>query len=160
MDQCEEVFTLCAVAAERTAFLDALGAHAAHSPLVVALRADRLGDLAAHPAFARLVERGLHLLGAMDDDDLRTAIETPARQYGLLLEAGLVDVLVGEVEGEPGALPLLSHALRETWVRPRGSHADGRRLPAVGRHPGGRRPVGRAGLRADPGQSSGRCCAT
>ena len=77
----------------------------------MALRADRLGDLAAHPAFARLVERGLHLLGAMDDEDLRAAIETPARQYGLLLEAGLVEVLVGEVEGEPGALPLLSHAL-------------------------------------------------
>ena len=117
VDQCEEVFTLCSVAAERTAFLDALGAHAAHSPLVVALRADRLGDLAAHPAFARLVERGLHLLGAMDDEDLRAAIETPARQYGLLLEPGLVEVLVGEVEGEPGALPLLSHALLQTWAR-------------------------------------------
>ena len=127
VDQCEEVFTLCAVVAERTAFLDALGAHAAHSPLVVALRADRLGDLAAHPAFARLVERGLHLLGAMDDEDLRPAIEIPARQYGLLLEAGLVEVLVGEVEGEPGALPLLSHALRETWVR-----REGRTLTVAG----------------------------
>ena len=94
--------------------------HAARGPLVVALRADRLGDLAAHPAFARLVERSLHLLGAMDDAALRAAIEAPARQYGLLLEAGLVDVLVGEVEGEPGALPLLSHALRETWVRRQG----------------------------------------
>ena len=93
---------------------------AARGPLVVALRADRLGDLAAHPAFARLVERSLNLLGAMDDAALRVAIEAPARQYGLLLEAGLVDVLVGEVEGEPGALPLLSHALRETWVRRQG----------------------------------------
>ena len=106
--------------AERTRFLDALGRSTAHGPLVVALRADRLGDLAAHPAFARLVERSLHLLGAMDDAALRAAIEAPARQYGLLLEAGLVDVLVGEVEGEPGALPLLSHALRETWVRRQG----------------------------------------
>jgi WD40 repeat protein/DNA-binding SARP family transcriptional activator len=120
VDQCEEVFTLCDDAAERTRFLDALIEHAVRGSLVVALRADRLGDLAAHPAFARLVERSLHLLGAMDDAALRAAIEAPARQYGLLLESGLVDVLVGEVEGEPGALPLLSHALRETWVRRQG----------------------------------------
>jgi WD40 repeat protein/DNA-binding SARP family transcriptional activator len=120
VDQCEEAFTLCDDAAERTRFLDALIEHAARRPLVLALRADRLGDLAAHPAFARLVERSLHLLGTMDDASLRAAIEAPARQYGLLLEPGLVDVLVGEVEGEPGALPLLSHALRETWVRRQG----------------------------------------
>jgi WD40 repeat protein/DNA-binding SARP family transcriptional activator len=120
VDQCEEAFALCEDAAERTRFLDALVEHAARAPLVVALRADRLGDLAAHPAFARLVERSLHLLGAMDNAALRAAIEAPARQYGLLLEAGLVELLVGEVEGEPGALPLLSHALRETWVRRQG----------------------------------------
>ena len=54
------------------------------------------------------------------DDDLRAAIEGPARQAGLLLEPGLVDLLVREVEGEPGALPLLSHALRETWQRREG----------------------------------------
>jgi hypothetical protein len=126
VDQCEEVFTLCGMVAERTAFLDALGAHAAHSPLVVALRADRLGDLAGHPSFARLVERGLHLLGAMDDKDLRTAIETPARQYGLLLEAGLVEVLVGEVEGArclAAAIPRLAR----TWVG-----REGRTLTVAG----------------------------
>ncbi len=40
-------------------------------PLVVALRADRLGELSAYPGFARLVERGLYLLGAMSEADLR-----------------------------------------------------------------------------------------
>ena len=34
--------------------------------------------------------------------DLRAAIEGSARQAGLLLEPGLVDLLVREVEGEPG----------------------------------------------------------
>ena len=56
----------------------------------------------------------------MSDADLRAAIEGPARQAGLLLEPGLVDLLVREVEGEPGALPLLSHALHETWQRREG----------------------------------------
>ena len=88
--------------------------------LVVAMRADRMGDVSSHPEFARLVERSLHLLGAMDDSELRAAIEGPAHQAGLLLEPGLVDLLVRDVEREPGALPLLSHALRSAWERREG----------------------------------------
>ena len=88
VDQCEEVVTLCDDPAERAAFFAALAAHAERGPLVIALRADRLGDLSAHPDFARLVEPGLHLLSAMSEADLRAAIEGPARQAGLLLGAG------------------------------------------------------------------------
>ena len=53
----------------------------------------------------------------MDESELRTAIVGPARQAGLLLEPGLVDLLVRDTDGEPGALPLLSHALRQSWQR-------------------------------------------
>ena len=81
--------------------------------MVIALRADRLGELSDHPDFARLVEPGLHLLSAMSDADLRAAIEGPARQSGLLLEPGLVDLLVREVEGEPGASAAVAHAPRD-----------------------------------------------
>ena len=42
----------------------------------------------AHPAFARLVENGLYLLGAMGPAQLRSAIEGPAAQAGLRLEPG------------------------------------------------------------------------
>ena len=120
VDQCEEAFTLCDDAAERTR---------------VPRRADRArgtraagGSAACRPArrsrcSSRVCPaRRAKPAPAGRDGRRRTAraIEAPARQYGLLLEAGLVDVLVGEVEGEPGALPLLSHALRETWVRRQG----------------------------------------
>ena len=44
-------------------------------------------------------------------------MEAPARQAGLLIEPGLVDLLVSEVAGTAGALPLMSHALLETWKR-------------------------------------------
>ena len=57
----------------------------------------------------------------MSEQGLREAIETPARQRGLLIEAGLVDLLVAEVEETPGALPMLSHALVETWNRREGN---------------------------------------
>jgi DNA-binding SARP family transcriptional activator/WD40 repeat protein len=127
VDQCEEAVTLCADGEEQTRFFAALAAHAERAPLVVTVRADRLGDLAAHADAATLVERGLYLLTPMAEDDLRAAIEGPARQAGLLLEGGLVDLLVRDVEGEPGALPLLSHALRQTWLA-----REGRSLTVAG----------------------------
>ena len=48
---------------------------------------------------------------------------SPPRGAGLRVEPGLVELLVSEVEGEPGALPLLAHALRATW-----EERDGRTL--------------------------------
>ena len=87
---------------------------------MLALRADRLADLSAYPGFARLIERGLYLLGPLDTGGLRAAIERPARQAGLVVEPGLVDLLVSDIGDDPGALPLLSHALQETWVRREG----------------------------------------
>jgi WD40 repeat protein/DNA-binding SARP family transcriptional activator len=120
VDQFEGAFSLCEDQDERTRFFAALAEHADKGKLVMALRADRMGDVSAHPEVSRLIERGLYLLGAMAEDELRAAIEGPARQAGLPIEPGLVDLLVHEVEGEPGALPLLSHALRETWLRREG----------------------------------------
>jgi DNA-binding SARP family transcriptional activator/WD40 repeat protein len=117
VDQAEEAVTLCADGSERDQFFAALTRHAQSGPLILALRADRLGDVSAYPDLARLVERGLYLLKRMNEVQLRAAIEQPARQAGLRLEPGLVDVLVREVEGEPGYLPLLSHALQQTWER-------------------------------------------
>ncbi|MFN2320939.1 MAG: BTAD domain-containing putative transcriptional regulator, partial [Dermatophilaceae bacterium] len=121
VDQLEEVVSLCADEGERKAFIEALLSHVeAGEDLVAALRADRLGALSGYSSLSRLIERGLLLLGAMSDADLHSAIEGPARQAGLLLEPGLVDVLILEVAREPGALPMLSHALVQTWERREG----------------------------------------
>jgi DNA-binding SARP family transcriptional activator/WD40 repeat protein len=121
VDQAEEAVTLCADPTERSRYFAALALHVgAGGPLVLALRADHLGDLAPYPEIARVLEDGMYLLGPMGEPGLRSAIEGPARRAGLRLEPGLVDLLVREVEGEPAALPLLSHALRETWERREG----------------------------------------
>ena len=121
VDQLEEVFTLCDDADRRTAFLDSLAERS--GPIAVGLRADFYGRGAEHAAFARALAGNQILLGPMSDDDLRRAIVGPAEVAGLRLDPALVDLLVGEVSGEPGALPLLSHALRATW-----EHRDGRSL--------------------------------
>jgi len=119
VDQFEEVFTLC-TAQEREQFFAGLVAEAAGCPVVISMRADHLAVLAAYPDIARLIERGLYLLGPMGEDGLRAAITRPADSAGMLMEPGLVDLLIREVEGQPGALPLLSHALRRTWERREG----------------------------------------
>ncbi|HEU5085112.1 MAG TPA: BTAD domain-containing putative transcriptional regulator, partial [Acidimicrobiales bacterium] len=126
VDQCEQAMRPGVPHEERRRFLDGLVHHARRGWLVVALRADRTGELSWHEDFARLVERGLHLLGPLDESALRRAIEAPARRAALRLEPGLIDVVVRDVLDEPGALPLMSHALRETWAR-----REGRTLTAA-----------------------------
>jgi WD40 repeat protein len=121
VDQAEEAVTVGTDPGERERYFAALAAHVgAGGALVLSLRADHLGDLAPYPDIARVLEDGLYLLGPMAEPDLRSAIEGPARRAGLRLEPGLVDLLVREVEGEPAALPMLSHVLRETWERREG----------------------------------------
>ncbi len=90
----------------------------------------------------------------MSEDELRRAVTEPARLAGLRLEPGLVDVVLGEVAGEPGALPLLSHALRATWERRDGRTLTDRRLPRERRRRlGGRADGGRARRDGPPRRS-------
>ncbi len=117
VDQCEEALAIGEDSTDRVGFFAAIADFAGSGQLIVTLRADRLGEVSVYPAFARLVERGLYLLGPMNALELGRAIEGPAEQAGLRLEPGLVDLLVREIEGAPGALPLLSHVLRQTWTR-------------------------------------------
>jgi DNA-binding SARP family transcriptional activator/WD40 repeat protein len=128
VDHLEEVFTLDDNVDTASAFCARLAARATYeAPVVVAVRADHLAGLAADPAFARLAEQGLHLVSPLAGDALRAAIEGPAEHAGLRLEPGLVDLLARDTEGEPGALPLLSYALAQTWER-----RDGRVLTVEG----------------------------
>jgi WD40 repeat protein len=121
VDQLEELFTAPRTEVDAEPFLSWLAAHTDTGALVlVTLRADYLAELAVCPAFARLAERGLMLLTPMTEAELERAIEAPAARDGLLLAPGLVDLLVRDVLGEPGGLPLLSHALAETWERREG----------------------------------------
>ena len=125
VDQFEELFTLCDDAQLRLTFIDAL--LSTSCAVVLGMRADMYGRLGAHPELARAVSANQLLLGAMTGDELERAVVEPAHLAGLHLEPGLVELAVREVAGEPGALPLLSHALRATWER-----RDGRTLTVEG----------------------------
>ena len=135
VDQFEELFTLCQDKNERRRFIDCLleAISPANVPanaqsnstgsavtLVITLRADFYAHCAEFDTLRQALERRQKYIGAMSLDELRRAIEEPAQRNGWRFESGLVDLLLKDVGSEPGGLPLLSHALLETWKRRRG----------------------------------------
>lgn len=124
VDQCEEVFTLCRDDDERRAFLAnvhyATAVPGGRAAVVLTLRADFYARLARYPALAQFVQSRQMLIGELAEDELRQAIEEPARVVGLDVAPELVDTILADVLREPGILPLLQHALLETWRRRRG----------------------------------------
>jgi WD40 repeat protein len=125
VDQLEELFTADQTDAERAAFAAALARAAADTDgravVVVSLRADFYGRVAAYPDLADLLGRNHVLIGPMQPSSLRRAVELPAGRAGLRVEPELVDALVDDVQGEPGGLPLLSTTLLELWQKRDGS---------------------------------------
>ena len=119
VDQFEEIFTACADENERTAFVERLMSLAAdpeRAIAVISIRGDYYGHCGAYPELARLLAANQVLVGPMAADELRRAIQLPARRSGIRVESALTEALVAEASNEPGALPLLSTALVELWM--------------------------------------------
>ena len=127
IDQFEELFTLARDETERQGFIDNLMTAATQPDgpvmVIITLRADFYSHCAPYPLLRDALASQQEYIGPMDADALRRAIQEPALQGGWKLETGLVELLLQDVgaEGthqpEPGFLPLLSHALLETWQR-------------------------------------------
>ncbi|MCK9925090.1 WD40 repeat domain-containing protein [Frankia sp. AgPm24] len=125
--------------------------------VVLGVRADFYGHCAAHPELLDALQSGQVIVGPMTTHEVRDAIVRPAELVGLTCEPGLVDLLLhglgagggdsdgaprdsgwdadgggGSVIGDPGALPLLAHALLTTWQQ-----REGRTLTVAGHLRGG-----------------------
>ncbi|MGW7547611.1 nSTAND1 domain-containing NTPase [Streptomyces sp. NPDC054770] len=123
VDQFEELFTLCSDSGEREEFIGRLlAARDAGKRLrvVLGVRADFFGRCSQHPDLAAALRAGTLLVGPMEPAELRQAVIGPAQRAGLVVQRALTDRLLREVAAEPGGLPLLSHALLETWRRRHG----------------------------------------
>jgi WD40 repeat protein len=127
IDQFEEIFTLCRNETERQAFLENLlnasdlktgGAVI----LVIALRADFYDHCGQYDRLRNAIASHQEYIGPMSSDELRRAIMEPAKREGWIIESGLVELILHDTVSEPGALPLLSHALLETWKHRRGRY--------------------------------------
>lgn len=124
IDQFEELFSLCRSEEERVSFINNLLTASSEINgsviVVIALRADFYAHCANYIQLREALVQNQEYIGAMNDEELRRAIEVPAQRGRWDFEAGLIGMLLHDVGHEPGALPLLSHALFETWQRRRG----------------------------------------
>jgi WD40 repeat protein/transcriptional regulator with XRE-family HTH domain len=123
VDQFEEVYTLCRDRAERARFIELLLAardRGSRLRVLIAVRADFYPRCGEHRELADALNGAGLLVGPMTADELREAVVKPAQETGFLVERELTARIVEEVLDEPGGLPMLSHALLETWRRRKG----------------------------------------
>ncbi|MCX5409809.1 hypothetical protein OHA37_38925 [Streptomyces sp. NBC_00335] len=123
VDQFEELFTLCHDAQERDGFIGGLlraADPAARLRVVLGVRADFYARCLDHPGLAAAVRDASLPIGRMTPAELRAVIVKPAAARGLIVERALTETLVEEVSARGSGLPMLSHALLETWRRRRG----------------------------------------
>ncbi len=123
VDQFEETFTLCKDTDERKAFIDnllSLVDENGSTRVVITLRADFYHHCFEYEGLRLTLEKHQANLGTMTQEDLREAITAPAKNNSWDFQPGLVDLILQDIGAEPGALPLLSHALLETWKRRQG----------------------------------------
>lgn len=120
IDQFEELFTVCRDAAERTRFLNLLDT-AEKVGVVIGVRADFYAHCAQHHELVGVLRDAQVVVGPMTTAELRSAVTEPVLRVGGKAETELVSQVVADATGQPGVLPLMSHALLETWRRRRGS---------------------------------------
>lgn len=125
IDQFEEVFTLVESEDERVLFLDGLLNAVNDSDscirLIITMRADFYDRPLLYPAFGELVRSNMETVLPLTRTQLEEVISYPIVQSGAIMEVGLVDIIIQDVEEQPGVLPLLQYALTELFDR----HEDG-----------------------------------
>ena len=129
VDQFEAAFTLCDDEDERNGLVAALCELARTALVVLALRADFYGQAIRYPCLRQALQERHVVLGPMTAAQVRDAVVRPALTARAEVDEGLIALLLadlgpadrrGDAAYEPGALPLLSHAMLATWEHSRG----------------------------------------
>jgi formylglycine-generating enzyme required for sulfatase activity len=118
-DQFEEVFTQVGHEESRAAFLDLLTYAALVEDgrviILFAMRSDFVSNCATYPELNALLNQQFVQIGAMGADELVSAIAQPALRVGLRIDPDLVAQIINDMQGEPGALPLMQFALKDLF---------------------------------------------
>jgi len=114
IDQFEELYSLTDNET-REAFVDGLTTLVTddRSParVVITVRADYFDHPLRHAGLGSLLQKATVPVGAPTIEQLHQMVEEPAAALGVSFEPGLTGRIVGQVQGEPGALPLLEYVL-------------------------------------------------
>lgn len=119
VDQFEEIFTQVNREEERAILLDLLTNAATIENgrviLLFAMRSDFVSNCATYPNLNALLNQQFVQIGAMQPDELVSAIAQPALRVGLRIEPDLIAQIINDMQGEPGALPLMQFALKDLF---------------------------------------------
>ena len=132
VDQFEELFTLTRDVSTRKDFIARLLDESSRARIILTLRSDFLGEVGVYRTLSSEIQNHLEIIPPMDLDELRRAMEGQAGMVGLRFEADLSQQILDDVEGEPGAMPLLQHALWELWNRRHGRNLRASEYRAFG----------------------------
>ncbi len=119
IDQFEELFTRCTSLEQRKTFIKSITQIAESGDrsvkIVLAMRADFLGEFSPYPQFGKLVQRQIHLVNEMPADELELAIKGPAAKHGVRFDPGLAQEIISDVQRQAGSLPLMQYTLDRLW---------------------------------------------
>jgi WD40 repeat protein len=125
VDQFEELFRYRSLAGreEAEAFVALLLASANHDSVpiyvVLTMRSDFLGHCAEFDGLAEAVSDAQYLCPRLSREQIRSAIEGPAKVFGGKVESRLVARIVNDMGTDPDQLPLMQHALMRLWEQAR-----------------------------------------
>ncbi len=121
VDQFEELFTLNQNKDVHEKFIHTLMEQQIQKrKIILTMRADFLGEAAAHKPLKEQIQQHQEIISPLDVDELHGVMIGQADTVGLHFESDLSQRMLDEVAGEPGAMPLLQHALWELWNRRHG----------------------------------------
>lgn len=136
IDQFEEIFTLSKEEAEVRLFLKnllyAIEGEGDAVKVILTMRSDFLGKCVNWPDLNAFICDHMIQVEPMDDYALTRAVVEPARLVGLEFEPGLADVIINDVKGAAGELPLLEHALLELYERRKGNQLTAAAYAEIG----------------------------
>jgi serine/threonine protein kinase len=120
VDQFEELYTLVADPAERTAFTTALAGvaddPASPTRVVISLRSDFLDRASEDPSFMSELSQGLFFVTQPGREGLRDALVQPAELAGYRYESTeIIDDMLNHLATTSSALPLLQFGASKLW---------------------------------------------
>jgi tetratricopeptide (TPR) repeat protein len=119
VDQFEELFRYYRLGSKNEArgFVGLLLGASKHSNIyvVITMRSDFLGECVLFHGLPEAINSGLYLTPQMTREQLREAIECPAKVFGGEIKPELVNDLLNDIGNNHDRLPVLQHALARMW---------------------------------------------
>lgn len=83
--------------------------------VIITMRSDFLGDCSQFRDLPETINNGQYLIPRLTTEQLKKAIESPAKVKGAKIQPALAARLLNDIGDDQDQLPVLQHALMRTW---------------------------------------------